>query len=159
MLWLYKRVVFGEITNPEVNHMVDASPREWLYFIPLVVGVIWLGVHPTSITASISPSVKQLLVQVALPDGVRPVVAKTEEQKPTPEVKKLKQSSVINEKLAEEGIPAELPATAAKTKAVAKKAKSESADIAAPKPTKKPKPPGDSSSDESSGSHSHEYPQ
>ncbi len=160
MLWLYKRVVFGEITNPDVNHMVDASPREWLYFIPLVVGVIWLGVHPTSITSSISPTVKQLLVQVALPsDGVRPVLAKTEEKKPTPEVKKLKQSSVIDENLAEEGIPAELPANTAKTKTVAKKAESENADIAAPKPTKKPNLPGDSSSDGSSGSNSHEYPQ
>jgi NADH-quinone oxidoreductase subunit M len=70
MLWLYKRVVFGEVTNPEVAHMKDANGREWLYFIPLVVAVIWLGVHPTGLTRSLSPSVKHLIGEM-----VRPVAA------------------------------------------------------------------------------------
>lgn len=63
MLWLYRRVVFGEITNPHVAEMKDASAREWLYFIPLTVAVLWLGIHPTSISASVSPSTKLVLTQ------------------------------------------------------------------------------------------------
>lgn len=65
MLWLYRRVVFGEITNPEVAHMKDADAREWFYFVPLIVAVLWLGIHPTSLTASLAPSVTKLLSQVA----------------------------------------------------------------------------------------------
>ncbi len=67
MLWLYRRVMFGEITNPEVKHMKDASPREWLYFVPLAIGVLWLGIHPTSMTTSVSPSVLKLIGQVEKP--------------------------------------------------------------------------------------------
>ena len=65
MLWLYRRVVFGEITNPHVGQMKDANTTQWLYFVPLAVAVMWLGVHPTSISSSFSPSVKHLLAQVA----------------------------------------------------------------------------------------------
>jgi NADH-quinone oxidoreductase subunit M len=65
MLWLYRRVVFGEITNPHVGQMKDANTTQWLYFVPLAVAVMWLGVHPTSISNSYAPSVKHLLAQVA----------------------------------------------------------------------------------------------
>ena len=70
MLWLYRRVMFGEITNPHVAEMSDASTREWLYFVPLVLSVLWLGIHPTVMTRATSPAVKHLLEQVARPvDG------------------------------------------------------------------------------------------
>jgi NADH-quinone oxidoreductase subunit M len=65
MLWLYRRVVFGEITNSHVSELKDANIREWLYFVPLVVAVIWLGVHPTSISNSMDASIRKVLAQVA----------------------------------------------------------------------------------------------
>ena len=65
MLWLYRRVVFGEITNPHVAEMKDASKREWLYFVPLVIGVLWMGIYPSAVTNSLSASTKHLLTQVA----------------------------------------------------------------------------------------------
>lgn len=67
MLWLYRRVMFGEVTNPEVAKMKDISTREWLYFVPLVVGVLWLGIHPTSLTNSLSPTVESLLKHIQEP--------------------------------------------------------------------------------------------
>ena len=67
MLWLYRRVVFGEITNPQVAKMTDANTIQWLYFVPLVIAVMWMGIYPSVITKSISPSVKHLLAQVAHP--------------------------------------------------------------------------------------------
>ena len=179
MLWLYKRVVFGEVTNPEVNHMVDSSPREWLYFIPLIVGVIWLGVHPTSITNSIAPSVKQLLVQVSSPaDAARqlPVVKPAEEKTSNDAAVKVKAPASVKAKLAEEGLPAELPANGAKTVKAPEPVKPAVADepkkqeekkpehvkqVApkAPKHKKKPKEAGDTSDDASHDPNSHEYPQ
>lgn len=44
MLMLYRRVMFGEVTNPEVSHMRDVTALEWLIFVPLIVmSVLWLG--------------------------------------------------------------------------------------------------------------------
>lgn len=67
MLWLYRRVMFGEITNPHVKTMPDAMTREWLYFVPLIIAVLWLGIHPTSMTRSLSPSIEKLLSHVEAP--------------------------------------------------------------------------------------------
>ncbi len=67
MLWLYRRVMFGEVTNPAVAKMHDVTVREWLYFVPLVLMVLWLGIHPTSMTASVSPSIQALLEHVSAP--------------------------------------------------------------------------------------------
>ncbi len=77
MLWLYRRVVFGEVTNPHVSEMKDMNSGQWLYFVPLVVSVLWLGIHPNSISASISPSVKHVLAQVS-----RQLAPVTEEKQP-----------------------------------------------------------------------------
>ena len=67
MLWLYRRVVFGEITNPHVADMKDLTAREYFYFVPLMLGVIWLGVHPTMISRAISPAVARTLKQIEAP--------------------------------------------------------------------------------------------
>ena len=67
MLMLYRRVMFGEVTNPEVSHMRDLSAREWLFFVPLVLMVLWLGIHPIGLTRSVTPSVTALLTAMDKP--------------------------------------------------------------------------------------------
>jgi NADH-quinone oxidoreductase subunit M len=57
MLWLYKRVVFGTITNNEVAHLTDVSKREILMFAPLIILVLLIGIYPKIITDFIRPSV------------------------------------------------------------------------------------------------------
>ncbi len=81
MLWLYRRVMFGEITNPHVAEMSDANSREWLYFIPLILSVIWLGVHPTVITRDTSPAIAHVLAQVSRPADA--TVATTSQNEPS----------------------------------------------------------------------------
>ena len=72
MLWLYRRVVFGEITNPHVAEMKDANTIQWLYFVPLIIGVLWLGIYPNVIMHSISPATKIVLAQAARPAEAAP---------------------------------------------------------------------------------------
>lgn len=50
MLWLYRRVIFGSITNPKVEELEDLSTREWVILAPLLVLTILLGVYPKIIT-------------------------------------------------------------------------------------------------------------
>lgn len=64
MLWLYRRVVFGEITNPEIKHFSDVSRIEKLYYIPLALMILWLGIYPSTISASLAPSIKHVVEQV-----------------------------------------------------------------------------------------------
>ncbi len=43
---LYKRVMFGEVTNDELKKYPDLSVREIAIFAPLILGTIALGVYP-----------------------------------------------------------------------------------------------------------------
>ncbi len=45
-LTLYRRVVFGEMTNPALAQITDLDRREVLIFAPLVISTLYLGVQP-----------------------------------------------------------------------------------------------------------------
>lgn len=64
-LWMYKRVVFGNITNPHVEEMQDISPREFSYLAVLAVAVLAMGVYPKPVTDVMHTSVNNLLAHVA----------------------------------------------------------------------------------------------
>jgi len=46
MLWMYQRVFFGPLTNPENENLEDLNKRELLYLMPLVVLCFWIGLYP-----------------------------------------------------------------------------------------------------------------
>ena len=60
-LTLYRRVVFGEMTNPALATIADLERREWLLFIPLIVGTLWLGVQPGAVFNLTNASVDHLV--------------------------------------------------------------------------------------------------
>lgn len=64
-LWMYKRVVFGKITNPHVEELSDISPREFLVLGVLAVVVLGMGIYPLPVTEVMHASVNQLLAHVA----------------------------------------------------------------------------------------------
>jgi NADH-quinone oxidoreductase subunit M len=45
-LTLFKRVMFGEVTNQDLKKYPDLSVREIIIFVPLIVGTIALGIYP-----------------------------------------------------------------------------------------------------------------
>ena len=65
-LWMYKRVVFGEIKNQKIGSLVDLNPRELSVLLLLAVGVIWMGVYPLAFTQFLNSTVGQLLDHVAI---------------------------------------------------------------------------------------------
>jgi NADH-quinone oxidoreductase subunit M len=60
MLFLYKRVVFGELTKPDVRAMKDLSPREIAIFLPMIALVLWMGIYPSSFTGPMAPSLERV---------------------------------------------------------------------------------------------------
>ncbi|MFT4254879.1 MAG: NADH-quinone oxidoreductase subunit M [Caulobacter sp.] len=54
-LTLYRRVMYGEITNPELKTIKDLDAREILLFVPLIIMTLVLGIYPNlvfNLTAS-----------------------------------------------------------------------------------------------------------
>ncbi|MCK9989341.1 MAG: NADH-quinone oxidoreductase subunit M [Rugosibacter sp.] len=65
-LWMYKRVIFGEITNPHVAELTDIGRREFLILALLAVCVLAMGLYPYPFTEVMHTSVDNLLKHVAV---------------------------------------------------------------------------------------------
>lgn len=64
MLYLYRRVIFGELTNDKLKKTFDLTPREWSLFAPLLLLTIWMGIYPSTFLDFMHVSVDSLLKQV-----------------------------------------------------------------------------------------------
>jgi len=60
-LWLYRRVIFGEITNPALKAIKDLSWREIAVMVPLILLTIFFGFYPTPILDVTATSVEALM--------------------------------------------------------------------------------------------------
>jgi NADH-quinone oxidoreductase subunit M len=47
MLTLYRKVIFGEITNPKLAAITDMNAREIFVFLPLIASALILGIYPS----------------------------------------------------------------------------------------------------------------
>jgi NADH-quinone oxidoreductase subunit M len=63
-LWLYRRVVFGDLIKESLKSISDMDRREKAIFAPLVVMTLLLGVYPALVTDIIGPSVSALVADV-----------------------------------------------------------------------------------------------
>ncbi len=63
-LWMYKRVIFGEVGNRQVAELVDIGAREFLVLALLAGAVLWMGVYPKPFTDLMGASVADLLEHV-----------------------------------------------------------------------------------------------
>ena len=64
MLYLYRRVIFGELTKDALKKIADMSPREWAVFMPLIILTLWMGIYPTPFLDIMHVSVQNLMEQV-----------------------------------------------------------------------------------------------
>jgi len=46
LLWLYQRVFWGKLTNPENEKLQDLNAREIATLVPLVALCFWIGIYP-----------------------------------------------------------------------------------------------------------------
>jgi NADH-quinone oxidoreductase subunit M len=71
-LWLYRRVVMGDLIKEALKSITDMTRREKAIFAPLVVMTLLLGIYPALVTDIIGPSVEALVTdyQAAIPTDV-----------------------------------------------------------------------------------------
>jgi NADH-quinone oxidoreductase subunit M len=63
-LWMYKRVVFGDVANSHVAELQDIGGREALILALLALGVLAMGLYPFPVTEVMHASVDNLLRHV-----------------------------------------------------------------------------------------------
>jgi NADH-quinone oxidoreductase subunit M len=64
LLWMYKRVMYGEITHNENKLLKDMTRREYAYLLPIVFFIIWIGLFPKPFLDKMTTSVEHLLQKV-----------------------------------------------------------------------------------------------
>jgi NADH-quinone oxidoreductase subunit M len=64
LLWMYQRVIFGEVTHPENRSLRDLTPREWALLAPILLFIVWIGVYPVAFTGKMEATVDALISQV-----------------------------------------------------------------------------------------------
>ena len=73
-LWMYKRVMFGDITNDKISALTDIDMREKIVLISLAVLVLLFGLWPAPLLDIMQPSVQHLidcnLVSKLSPEGM-----------------------------------------------------------------------------------------
>ena len=66
MLYLYRRVIFGELVKEDLKPLTDLNAREVAIFAPMIVVVFWMGIYPSSFLDVIHASVENLIINYEL---------------------------------------------------------------------------------------------
>jgi NADH-quinone oxidoreductase subunit M len=72
MLWMFQRVMFGELTNPKNKELKDLNAREIAVMAPLILMIFVLGLYPKPLLDTMAPSIDKM---IAVTKGKQQVVA------------------------------------------------------------------------------------
>ncbi len=71
MLWMFQRVYYGKVTNPENADLPDLRGHEWAGVVPLCALSLFMGIFPTVFLTPMEPSVRKVVEQVQFAQPVR----------------------------------------------------------------------------------------
>ena len=60
-LWLFNRISYGNLKIQYTTQFMDISPREFITFLPLILGTLFTGLYPNIFLTSIHMSVNSLI--------------------------------------------------------------------------------------------------
>jgi NADH-quinone oxidoreductase subunit M len=67
LLWMYQRVVFGEVKNEVLKHeLSDMNLREMIVIIPIFIFIIWIGIYPGTFLKLTETSAQSILQHVGM---------------------------------------------------------------------------------------------
>ncbi|MDR3424360.1 MAG: NADH-quinone oxidoreductase subunit M [Alphaproteobacteria bacterium] len=64
MLWLYRRLFYGELIKEDVRRMPDLNKRELAMFAPLLALVLWIGIYPATFRNVYAQSLEKALGEI-----------------------------------------------------------------------------------------------
>jgi NADH-quinone oxidoreductase subunit M len=64
MLWMYQRVIWGELTNDANRTLPDMNTREREMFVPLLILIVWMGMYSSYFLRPMDASVTKIIRQM-----------------------------------------------------------------------------------------------
>jgi NADH-quinone oxidoreductase subunit M len=64
LLWALQRMIFNRLDKPENEALTDLTRRELAVLLPLIVGIVWLGLFPGPVLRRMEPSVRRYVETV-----------------------------------------------------------------------------------------------
>jgi NADH-quinone oxidoreductase subunit M len=64
MLWMYQRVIFGELTHEANTHLMDLTLREVVVLVPVVLLIVWIGLYPQPFLTRMAASTRAVVERV-----------------------------------------------------------------------------------------------
>jgi NADH-quinone oxidoreductase subunit M len=65
MLWMFQRVIWGQVTNEKNKNLKDLSLREIAIFAPLLLFIMWIGVYPNTFLDKTKATSEQFVAMMA----------------------------------------------------------------------------------------------
>lgn len=63
MLWMFQRVMFGELDNPKNQELKDLNAREIIIMVPLIALIFIMGVYPNPFIEKMTPALQKVIAQ------------------------------------------------------------------------------------------------
>ena len=64
LLWALQRMIFNRLDNPENEGLTDLTRRELAVLVPLIVGIVWLGLFPGPVLRRMEPATQRFVEAV-----------------------------------------------------------------------------------------------
>ena len=71
MLWMFQRVMFGEVTHEKNRHLPDLSWREIAVFAPILLFIVWIGVYPNTFLKKTQATTAQFVAMMEKSKGTK----------------------------------------------------------------------------------------
>ena len=70
MLWMFQRLMFGPLENPENQKLKDLNAREIAILVTIILAMFWIGIYSNSFLRKMDASVHQSLEQSGRPESI-----------------------------------------------------------------------------------------
>ena len=64
LLWALQRMIFNRLDNPENESLTDLTGRELAVMLPLIAGIVWLGLFPGPVLRRMQPATQRFVEAV-----------------------------------------------------------------------------------------------
>jgi len=64
LLWALQRMIFNKLDNPENERLPDLTRRELAVMVPIIAGIVWLGLYPGPVLRRMEPATKRYVEAV-----------------------------------------------------------------------------------------------
>jgi len=66
LLWALQRLIFNRLDDAENEHLTDLTARELAVMLPLLIGIVWMGLYPAPVLRRTAPAAERYIETMKL---------------------------------------------------------------------------------------------